>query len=95
MSRFGPACGSGNPPRGASSVSNGWAEGTWAAVIVAASIVGTLGLLSLLLYLTEVVERKVVSEPVLIARVIRARRLSPEYVEAFVANRAERLISRR
>lgn len=63
-------------------------------MFMVASIVGTLGLLCLVLFVAEVVERKVVSEPVLIARVVRAPKLSPEYVEAFVASRAERLISR-
>ena len=59
---------------------------------MAASIFGTLGLLCLLLWLTDLAERRVVSEPVLIARVAKAPKLSPEYVEAFVASRAERLL---
>lgn len=57
-----------------------------------ASIVGTLVMLGVLLLLTDVAERRVVAEPVLIARVVRARKLSPEYVEAFVATRAERVL---
>lgn len=56
------------------------------------AIVATLSVLSVLLLMTDVAERKVVAEPVLIARVVRAPRLSPEYVEAFVAARAERVL---
>jgi hypothetical protein len=63
-------------------------------VVIAAAIVGTLGFLSLFLFVADQAERRVVAEPVLIARVVRAQNLSPEYVEAFVATRAERILSR-
>ncbi|HET6794250.1 MAG TPA: hypothetical protein VFH45_07405 [Acidimicrobiales bacterium] len=58
------------------------------------SILGTLLMLSALLALTDLAERKLVAEPVLIARVARSRRLSPEYVEAFVATRAQKVLDR-
>ena len=61
-------------------------------MLAVASIVGTLVMLGLLLLLTDIAERRVVAEPVLIARVVRARKLSPEYVEAFVATRAEKVL---
>ena len=62
-------------------------------MIIAASLIGTLGLLSLVLFVTDFAERRIVAEPVLIARVARSPKLSPEYVEAFVASRAERIMS--
>lgn len=63
-------------------------------VLIAAGILGTFAVLSLLLFVADQAERRVVSEPVLIARVVRAPKLSPEYVEAFVASRAERILNR-
>jgi hypothetical protein len=60
-----------------------------------ATIVATLSALSLLLVLTDVVERKVISEPVLIAKLVKARGISPDYVEAFVVSAAEKVLGQR
>ncbi|HET9731826.1 MAG TPA: hypothetical protein VFP54_04040 [Acidimicrobiales bacterium] len=57
-----------------------------------AAVIGTLVVLALVLFVTDLAERKVVSGPVLIARVARAPRLSPEYVEAFVTTEAEKML---
>lgn len=59
------------------------------------SIAAILAVLSLLLVVTDFAERRILAEPVLIARVAQARKLSPEYAEAFVAMRAERMLGAR
>ncbi|HZT66363.1 MAG TPA: hypothetical protein VFA11_11295 [Acidimicrobiales bacterium] len=63
-------------------------------MLALASILGTLLVVSVILTLTDLAERRLVAEPVLIARVVSAKRLSPEYVESFVASQAERLLQR-
>ena len=56
------------------------------------SIPGTLLLLALVLFLTEMAESRVVSPRALIMRAITARRTSPEMTERLVMAEAERLL---
>ena len=56
------------------------------------SIPGTLILLVLVLYLTDVAETRIVSSRALILRAVVRRRTSPEQAEALVAAEVERLL---
>lgn len=62
-------------------------------MIAAVAIIGTLLVLSALLGLTELAEQRIISEPVLLVRVAKASKLSPEYAEAYVTRRAAKLLS--
>ena len=56
------------------------------------SIPGTLVLLGLVLYLSDVAETRIVSSRALILRAVVGRRTSPEQAEALVAAEVERLL---
>lgn len=62
-------------------------------MVAGLAVVGTLVALSLILAITEMAERRLVSDPSLIVGVVRASKLSPEYVEAYVTRRAAKLIA--
>lgn len=57
------------------------------------AIPGTVLLLSAVLFLSAYAERRILSPRSLILSVVRARRNSPEYAEAFVARQFERLLA--
>ena len=56
------------------------------------AIPGTLSLLMGLLFLSALVEERILSPQALILRVARQRGGSPEYAEAFVAREFDRLL---
>ena len=64
-------------------------------MLIAAAIVGPFLVITLLLTLTELAEQRLISQPVLLARVAQSRRLSPEYAEAYVSRRAAPLLGSR
>lgn len=64
-------------------------------MLIAAAIIGPFLVISLLLALTEVAEQRLISQPVLLARVAQSRRLTPEYAEAYVSRRAAPLLASR
>lgn len=64
-------------------------------MLIAAAIVGPFLVISLLLTLTEVAEQRLISQPVLLARVAQSSRLTPEYAEAYVSRRAAPLLGTR
>jgi hypothetical protein len=55
-------------------------------------VLGTLALLMGLLFLSALVEQRVLSPQALILRVARTRAASPDHAEAFVAREFERLL---
>lgn len=61
-------------------------------MLIAAAILGPFLVITLLLVLTEVAERWIISQPVLMARVVQSPRLSPEYAEAYVSRGAAPLL---
>ncbi|HEX2701405.1 MAG TPA: hypothetical protein VHM89_14490 [Acidimicrobiales bacterium] len=56
------------------------------------AVPGTCAVLSAILYLSAVAERRLLSPRRLILGAARARRSSPEFAEAFVARQFERLL---
>lgn len=64
-------------------------------MLIAAAVIGPFLVISLLLALTEVAEHRLISQPVLLARVAQSRRLTPEYAEAYVSRRAAPLLGPR
>ena len=62
---------------------NGW---------ILLAVPGTSVLLAAVLYLSATVEHHMLSPRTLIRGVVRARRSSPEFAEAFVARQFERLL---
>ena len=60
-------------------------------MFIAAAVLGPFLVISLLLALTQIAEQRI-SQPVLLVRVAQSRRLSPEYVEAYVTRRAAALL---
>jgi hypothetical protein len=61
-------------------------------LLVALLLVGTLALLMGLLFLSALVEQRVLSPQALILRVARTRAASPDHAETFVAQEFERLL---
>lgn len=56
------------------------------------AVPGTSVVLGVILYLSAVAERRLLSPRRLILGAVRARRNTPEFAEAFVANQFERLL---
>lgn len=65
-------------------------NGAWALMAVP----GTVLLLAAVLYLSAVAEQRFLSPRSLILGVVRARRSTPEFAEAFVARQFELLLSK-
>lgn len=57
-----------------------------------ASIPATVALLTVILFLSALAERRFLSPRSLIVGAVRARRSTPEYAELFVARQIERLL---
>ncbi|HVL93169.1 MAG TPA: hypothetical protein VM264_07480 [Acidimicrobiales bacterium] len=64
-------------------------------VAMVLSIPFTLVILAAVLALSAVAEQRVLSPRAMVIRVVRARRTSPDFVEAFVARECAPLLARR